>query len=136
MDEFTTIQKNLGHTPRKLRLVADMIRKMSPNQALEVLKFTNRAAAVDLAKAIKTALANAGAHQDHVVFKTIEVNEGLKMKRYRVGTAGRGRGRPYKKRTSHIKIVLGEMPESSGKSLEFSKVEKRVKKENTKEVTA
>src|SRR3989344_2256631 len=118
MDEFTTIQKNLGHTPRKLRLVADMIRKMSPNQAIE------------------TALANAGAHQDHVVFKTIEVNEGLKMKRYRVGTAGRGRGRPYKKRTSHIKIVLGEMPESSGKSLEFSKVEKRVKKENTKEVTA
>jgi large subunit ribosomal protein L22 len=86
--EYTTIQKNLGHSPRKLRLVADMIRKMSPVQALTTLKFTNRAAAIDLAKAIKTALANAGEHADHVVFKKIEVNEGLKMRRMRVGTAG------------------------------------------------
>ncbi len=103
--EYTAIQKNLGHTPRKLRLVADMIRKMTPEKALLTLEFTNKAASVDLIKAIKTALANAG-KKENLSFKKIEINEGMKMKRLRVGTAGRGRGRPYKRRLSHIKIVL------------------------------
>lgn len=107
-ETFTTIQKNVGHSPRKLRLVADMVRKMTPQRAVETLQFTNRAAAIDLAKAIKTAIANAGPHGSHVVFKHLEIDEGFKMRRYRVGTAGRGRGRPYKKRTSHIKIILTE----------------------------
>jgi large subunit ribosomal protein L22 len=102
--EYTSIQKNITDSPRKLRLVADMIRKMKPAQALETLQFTNKAAALPLAKAIKTALANA--KTDDVVFKSLEINEGMKLKRYRAGTAGRGRGRPYKKRWSHIKIVL------------------------------
>src|SRR3989344_1958732 len=103
--EFITIQKNIQNSPRKLRLVADMVRKMDPYAALDVLQFTRNAAAQPLAKAIKTVVANAGS-KDGLSFKSIEINEGLKMKRYRVGTAGRGRGRPYKKRTSHIKIVL------------------------------
>lgn len=82
-----------------------MVRKMDPYAALEVLQFTSNAAAQPLAKAIKTVVANAGS-KEGIVFKSIEINEGLKAKRYRVGTAGRGRGRPYKKRMSHIKIVL------------------------------
>ena len=81
-----------------------MIRKMSPARALETLQFTNRAAALSLSKAIKTAVANAG--KDDVAFKSLEINEAMKMRRNRVGTAGRGRSRPYKKRWSHIKIVL------------------------------
>lgn len=103
--EFITIQKNLQNSPRKLRLVADMVRKMDPYQALDTLQFTSNAAANPLLKAIKTVLANAG-RKEGLSFKSIEINEGLKMKRYRVGTAGRGRGRPYKKRLSHIKIIL------------------------------
>lgn len=100
-----TIQKNITMTPRKLRLVADMVRKMTPDRAIEVLQFTNKAAAQPLSKAIKTAVANAG-KADNLAFAKIEINEGLKMKRYRAGTAGRGRGRPYRRRMSHIKIVL------------------------------
>ena len=103
--EFITIQKNISSSPRKLRLVADMVRKMDPYAALDILQFTRNAAATPLAKAIKTVIANGGA-KDGLSFKSIEINEGLKAKRYRVGTAGRGRGRPYKKRMSHIKIVL------------------------------
>ncbi len=103
--DYIAIQKNLGHTPRKMRLVADMVRKLNPDQAIEVLQFVQKAPAIDLIKAIKTALANAG-NKEGLIFKKLEINEGLKMKRYRVGTAGRGRGRPYKKRLSHIKIVL------------------------------
>lgn len=100
-----TIQKNLKSSPRKLRLVADMVRKMSPAQAVLQLRFTNTAAAPLLAKAIKTVLANAG-NVEGLTFKTIEINDGLKMRRMRVGTAGRGRGRPYKKRMAHIKVIL------------------------------
>lgn len=103
--EYTTIQKNITMSPRKVRLVADMVRKMSPYRALDVLQFTNKAAALPVAKAIKTVLANAGT-AENLSFLSIEVNEGLKIKRYRVGTAGRGRGRPYRRRLSHIKIVI------------------------------
>lgn len=122
--EFITIQKNLQNSPRKLRLVADMVRKMDPYSALDVLKFTSNAAAVPLAKAIKTVVANAGS-KEGLSFKSIEINEGLKMKRYRVGTAGRGRGRPYKKRTSHIKIILTD--EIKVKASKGSKVTKETK---------
>lgn len=104
--EITQTQKNVSHTPRKMRLVADMIRRLTPLQALQDLRFVNKAAAPDLAKAIKTALANAKqlGLAEGVMFKKLEINEGVKMKRYR--SAARGRVRPYVKRTSHIKIVL------------------------------
>ncbi len=134
-----TTQKNLKSSPRKLRLVADMIRKMSPEQALLTLRFTNTAAAPLLAKAIKTVLANGG-NAEGLVFKTIEVNEGLKMRRIRVGTAGRGRNRPYKKRMSSVKVVVTDeiqVKESSRKSQESRKkavVVKDVKNSKVEEV--
>ncbi len=105
--EYITIQKNITQSPRKVRLVADMVRKMDPYRALDVLQFTNKAAALPLAKAIKSVLANAG-NAEGLSFVSIQVNEGLKMKRYRAGTAGRGRGRPYRRRMSHIKIVVSD----------------------------
>ncbi len=100
-----TIQKNLGHSPRKLRVVAAMVRGLKPEAAVATLRYVNRAAAIDLAKAIKTALANSGNRTD-LIFKALEINEGMRMRRYRVGTAGRGRGRPYRKLTSHIRVIL------------------------------
>ena len=122
--EFITIQKNISSSPRKLRLVADMVRKMDPYAALETLHFTTNAASQPLAKAIKTVIANAGSREG-IVFKSIEINEGLKAKRYRVGTAGRGRGRPYKKRMSHIKIVLtDDVKVKATKATKASKVTK------------
>lgn len=107
--ETTSIQKYIHTTPRKLRLVVDMVRKMQPEAAVQVLEFTPKLAAKDMSKAIKTALGDAnmrGLNGQTIAFKSIEINEGPKMKRYRVGTAGRGRGRPYAKKISHIKIVL------------------------------
>jgi large subunit ribosomal protein L22 len=119
--EYRHIQKNISDSPRKLRLVADMIRKLSPARAIETLEFTNRAAAVSLSKAIKTAVANAG--KDDVTFKSLEINEAMKLRRNRVGTAGRGRSRPYKKRWSHIKIVLTD--EIINDKLQMTNVKKR-----------
>ena len=105
--EIQTIQKYIHTSPRKLRLVADMVRKMEPSKALNILRITPKLAAKDLEKALQTVLANAkqqGLDIEKVNFKKIEINESMKMRRFRAGT--RGRVKPYKKRMSHIKIVL------------------------------
>lgn len=107
--EITTIQKYLHTSPRKLRLVSDMIRNMEPSRALAILGLTPKAAAKDLEKALKTVLANAkqkGLDESKLTFKKVEINESMKMRRFRAGT--RGRVKPYKKRMSHIKIVLSD----------------------------
>lgn len=110
--EAIHIQKFVHSTPRKLRLVAQMARKMEPNKALEVLKFINKEAALDLAKAIKTAIFNAKQKgMENVLFKSVEINEGPVMKRFKA--ASRGRALPYKKKMSHIKIVMTD--EKGGK---------------------
>lgn len=110
MTTVTNIQKNINMPTRKLQLVADMVRKMKPMAALQVLTFTNKAAATPLAKAIKTAIANAKQQNlvdEDLVFKKLEINEGSSLKRFRAGS--RGRAKPYKKRVSHIKVVLEEL---------------------------
>lgn len=103
--EAQTIQKYVHTSPRKFRLVADLVRKMTPDKALETLRFTNKAASLDLIKAIKTVMANAKTKgMENINFKVVEINEGSRMKRFRAGA--KGRARPYKRRMSHIKIVL------------------------------
>lgn len=87
--------------------MADLVRNMKPSMALQTLQFTNKAAALPLSKAIKTVLANAKQQNlevDGLVFKKLEINEGLKRRTMRAGS--RGRGDPYAKRMSQIKIVL------------------------------
>ncbi len=123
--EVQTIQKYIHTAPRKLRLVADMIRKLSPEKALETLRFTNKSAAGDLIKAIKTVVANAKTKgMENINFKAVEVNEGSRMKRFRAGA--KGRARPYKRRMSHIKIVV------SDELVVHSKNEKKGKTESSK----
>lgn len=107
--EITNIQKYVHRSPRKLRLVVDMVRQTQPNKALEILKFTQNYGAKDLAAAIKTALANArqqGLTDGAIYFKAIEINGAAMMKRLRAGT--KGRAKPYARRMSHIKIVLSD----------------------------
>lgn len=103
-----------------------MIRKMNPNRALDILAITPKAAAKDLAKVIGTALANAkqeGISLEKVGFKKIEVNEGMRLKRFRAGT--RGRVKPYKRRMSNIKVVL-----TDGLKLKAQKSKVKTEKEN------
>lgn len=126
--EVTTIQKFIHASPRKLRLVADMVRKMEPARALDILRVTPKIAAKDLAKAIETVLANSkqqGVDIEKVSFKSIEVNEGTRMRRYRAGT--RGRVRPFKRRMSHIRIMLSDEVKVASQKTKDSKVEKEAK---------
>lgn len=126
--EAIHIQKYIHTSPRKLRLVADMVRQMTPKSALDVLKLTPKMAAKDLAKAIETVMANAkqqGLDVEKAVFKKIEINEGTKMRRFRAGT--RGRVRPFKRRMAHIKIVLSDERKVQSQETEAQKIKKEVK---------
>lgn len=103
-------QKYIRVSPRKLRLVADAVRKLSPVDALMHLKFVEKAAAEPMKKAIQTAVANAranfGLKPESLAFAEIDVQTGFTIKRFRA--VSRGQAHHIMKRTSHIRIVLKE----------------------------
>lgn len=100
-------------TPRKARIVADLVRGLKVDDALTTLQFTPRHASVDVAKAIKSAAANAehnhSLSRDELFVKTIMVDEGPRIKRFR--PASRGMAHPYAHRTCHITVVVEDRPE-------------------------
>lgn len=105
--EFKAEQKFILISPRKLRPVADVIRKVSPVTALQVLPNTGKRGAEPLGKVIKAALANAkqkGVGEGDLAFKEIMISEGPRLKRGQ--PVSRGMWHPIKKRMSHIRVVL------------------------------
>lgn len=105
--EFKATQKYLLMSPRKIRLVAALVRKMKPVEAIEKLPFAQKRSATDLAKVIKSAIASAkaqGVSETDLVFKEIQIGEGPRLKRGRA--ASRGSWHPFKRRMSHIRVVL------------------------------
>jgi large subunit ribosomal protein L22 len=97
-------------TPRKARLVADLIRGKKVQEALDLLAFTNRYVSKDFRKLLRSALSNAeqkgGMDPDNLVVRTVMVDQGPTMKRWQA----RARGVAFKveKKTSHITLVLDE----------------------------
>jgi len=104
----------IRRAPRKARLVADTVRGMRVVDALAQLEFSPKHAAVDVAKAIKSAAANAEHnHQlarDQLWLKQILVDEGPTMKRVR--PVSRGMAHQYFHRTCHITAVVEDRPEA------------------------
>ena len=104
---------NVPTSPRKSRLVADMVRGMEVNHALDVLKYSKKEASNRLGKLLRSAIANWEAKNEdnrkelengNVYIKTIMVNEGRSLKRIR--TAPQGRAARIRKRSNHVTIVL------------------------------
>ncbi len=98
-------------SPRKVRMVVDTVRGKSVSQALSILGFTRKKAALPVQKLLKSAVANAvenGGISDveALVIDRIMVDEGPTLKRYM--PRARGRATPIRKRTSHIRIMLRE----------------------------
>ena len=105
--EFKAIQKYLLMSPRKVRLVVGVIKKMKPAEAVEKLPFVQKRAAGDLGKVIKSAIAAAkvqGVSDTDLVFKEIQIGEGPRLKRGK--PVSRGMWHPFKRRMSHIRVVL------------------------------
>ena len=106
--EARAIAKNVRVTPRKVRLVIDLVRGLDVKEALGILANVNKAAAVPVSKLIKSAAANAtnnfGMDEDKLYIATIYANDGLRMKRYLPRAKGSASG--LVKRASHITVVV------------------------------
>lgn len=101
---------NIPTSPRKMRLVADMIRGKEVFRALGILKFSNKEAAARLEKLVRSAVANweekneRKAEKDELYITTIYVNCAPMLKRLR--TAPQGRGYRIRKRSNHVTIIV------------------------------
>lgn len=140
--EFKSEQKHILISPRKLRPIADVVKKLTPVKAIEVLPFIKKRGSEYLLKVVKSALANANqklVDANSLVFKEIQIGEGPRLKRGQ--PVSRGRWHPIKKRMSHVKVILATVKKEDPKVKavkETSKAKKEVKVEkkvSTKKVT-
>jgi large subunit ribosomal protein L22 len=109
-NEARAIVRNLRTSPTKLNLVAEMIRGMKVQQALTQLQFSNKRIAVDVRKALQSAIANAennhNLNVDALVVKEAWVGKSMVLKRFHA--RARGRGAQILKPFSHLTIVVRE----------------------------
>ncbi len=101
--------KNYPTSPRKMRLLADLIRGMQVDKALAVLEFNTKHSSVPLAKLVKSAAfnwkaKNEGADESSLVVKTVMVDGGRTLKRMR--PAPQGRGYRVRKRSNHVTVIV------------------------------
>lgn len=102
--------KNYRQSPRKVRLVADLIRGKQVERALVELSHLDKKASLVLKKLVDSAVANAkhnfNIEKDNLFIKEIRVDEGTTMKRWMPGA--RGRAFPFKRRTCRVFVALDE----------------------------
>jgi len=115
---MTTIRAQLNGlriSPRKVRLVAGLLAKKRVSQALDQLQHTTKRTALPLMKLVNSAIANAENNmkldRDHLWIKDVQVDEGVKLKRFQ--PKGFGRPTPIEKKTSRIRLVLEHRPEAA-----------------------
>lgn len=102
------ILKDYRQSPRKVRLLADLVRGKKVNDALATLKFLDKRAAGPFAKVIASAIANAkqtGADESKLFIKAVAVDKGTVLKRSM--PRARGSASRINKRNSHISVELG-----------------------------
>jgi large subunit ribosomal protein L22 len=109
--EIRAVEKFIPMSPRKVRRVVDLVRERPVDEALALLRFLPQAAAEPVAKAIRSAVANAedvhGLSRSDLYVSRISADDGPTLKRYQAGA--RGRAKPILKRSSHIIVVLSEL---------------------------
>ena len=112
--EMSAKLKGCRVSPQKCRLVADQIRGLSVERALETLRFGRTKSAFLVLQVLQSAIANAehthGADVDELKVQTVQVDQGPVISRYRA--RARGRASPIKKRTSHITLVLSDQKQA------------------------
>ena len=108
--EARAVAKYLRISPSKARLVADLVRGKAVSDALTILRFTPKKGARLVNKTLRSAVANAENSRtmdmDHLVVKTITVDAGPTLKRWR--PRAMGRANRILKRTAHVTVVLSD----------------------------
>lgn len=112
--EYFAKLRNVPSSPRKMRLVVDMIRGQEAFKALGILKFSNKEAARRVEKLLRSAIANweqkneRKAEADELYVKTVFVDAAPMLKRLR--PAPQGRGYRIRKRSNHVTIFVDTKP--------------------------
>ena len=111
--EARAIQRTVRQSPRKMRLVVDLVRGKQVNEAFAILKFSKKGAAKQVSEVLLSAVANAREHaakaderldEDTLFVKHVSVDAGPTLKRFM--PAAMGRATPIRKRTAHVTIVV------------------------------
>ena len=115
--EARAVQRYLRRSPRKVRLVADLVRGKNVSDALGALRFVKKAAAAEVEKVVRSAAANIrDKFQDQrldnqdLYIKEIFVDEGATLKR--IQPAPQGRAHQIRKRSCHITVVVAKQEET------------------------
>jgi large subunit ribosomal protein L22 len=127
--------KNYRQAPRKVRLVAGLIRGKDVSAAITELNFLAKRAGDPIKKLLLSAVANAkqmGIDEANLFIKEIRVDKGIVMKR--MMPAAMGTGHRINKRTSHVNILLAEKGEKKDKKTAKKEVKKEVVKKEVKKV--
>lgn len=140
--KFVATQKNTRQSPRKIRMVANQVKKLSLEDCINQLAVIPRRSTIVLLKTIKQAMANAqnnhGISPAQLEIDEIRVNEGPRYKRFRAVSRGRAHG--IIKRTSHVTVVLRQKTEekdakekkaATAATEKTAKVEKKDSKKST-----
>ena len=116
--EAQAIASNIRVSPRKLNLVAAMIRNMPAQQAVATLTFSKRRIAQQVKKALESAISNAENNHsldvDRLIVSRAEVGRSIVMRRFHA--RGRGRASRVEKWFSHLKIVVAERAQDEGET--------------------
>ncbi|MFC1626602.1 50S ribosomal protein L22 [Patescibacteria group bacterium] len=123
--EYKAISKYIRVSPRKMRLVADSIRHVELQTAIIFLSSTKKSAALPLKKVLESAIANAKAKNvdiQDLQLAALEVTEGPVMKRWH--SVSRGRAHGYKKRMTHVRVILKKKQEQQQDTSEKQMKEK------------
>jgi large subunit ribosomal protein L22 len=117
-NEAQCIISNLRVSPRKLNLVAEMIRNLPAQNAVSALTFSKRRIAHQVKKALESAIANAENNHsldvDRLIVSRAEVGRSIVMRRFHA--RGRGRAARVEKWFSHLKIVVAERAQDEGET--------------------
>jgi large subunit ribosomal protein L22 len=118
---YQAVLRNCPTSPRKMRLVTDLISGKEVNKALDILKFSHQEASRRLEKLLLSAIANWQAknegvkvEESNLYVKTVHVDGGRTLKRLQ--TAPQGRAYRLRKRSNHVTLVLDSMNNESEKT--------------------
>jgi len=130
-----TSLRYLRIAPRKVRLVADLIRGKTVEQAQTILNFVRKRAAIPLLKLLNSAIANAHHNfqleKENLYIRELRVDEGPKLKRWR--PRARGQAFEIQKKTSHVTLVLEEIEKKPKKrKMKKEEIRKPAKEEVVK----
>lgn len=133
---ITAKLQDLRIAPRKVRLVADLIRGKKVDESQAILNFTVKKANIPLLKLLNSAIANAKHNfqleETNLYISKITVDEGRKLKRWR--PRSRGQANEIQKKTSHITLILNEIEEGKKKKVIKNEKVKEIEKKESKKI--